>query len=130
MMRAVTPATELGRLLAAARRAGRAFDVAWESAAAGAVAGLCGDERADWRAALDSTRDAWGAAWERRPPTRAERALHVVAGDDREALPDGYAGDCARCDAPILAVPGQRGTAATYCSGTCRKLASASRLAA
>ena len=127
------PAEHVGLILRDARSAGSAFEVAWPSAVAAAVAGLSDSEREDWGAALNSTRDDWELAWERRSPARAQRALLAVAVDgERVALEPGDNGlaYCARCDAPIATASGQCGPRATYCGATCRKLASASRLAA
>jgi len=130
----VTPAELLGHDLAAARAqsAAASFDDEWSRAVARALGGVAGEDLEAWQDALGSTRPAWREAWERRPPTRAQRALHVVAGDDREALPDGYVGDCARCDAPIIITPGARrpGVPRLYCTDACRRSACAERHAA
>ena len=128
----MTPAELLGHDLAAARRRDSSFDDEWSRAVARALDGVAGADLEAWQDALDSTRPAWRAAWERRPPTRAERALHAVVDDDREALPDGYAGDCARCDAPIIITPGARrpGVPRLYCTDACRRSAHAERHAA
>jgi len=130
----VTPAERIVDILAAERRTGTSFAVAWPAAVGQVLADAVGVELEAWRAALTETRPAWAAAWERRPATRAQRALAAVADDpERQALAAGEhapAGYCARCDAPILAVPGQCGVRAMYCGGPCRRAASVARLAA
>ena len=55
------PAEHVGLILRDARSAGSAFANAWPNAVASAVASLSDTDREDWRAALDSTRDAWGS---------------------------------------------------------------------
>jgi hypothetical protein len=128
----MTPAEQLGQILADARRAGDPFETAWPAALSAAVSGQATPDRAAWLAALQATRVAWRAAWERRPPTRAQCALAAVA-DDEERVPLEPADNgtyCQRCDAPILAAPRQRGPRAIYCGGPCRRAASVARLAA
>jgi len=129
----MTPAEQLGQILADARRAGDPFELAWPAALTAAVRGSATSDRGAWLAALQATRGAWRAAWERRAPTRAQRALVAVAEDDERApLEPGDDGTafCARCDAPILAEPRRPGARATYCSLRCRRSASVARLAA
>jgi len=64
--------------------------------------------------------------------TRRQRALRAVAeDDDREPLPDGYAGACERCGRPIIAEPGKRpGAPRLYCSRGCGQAAHVARMAA
>jgi len=125
----VTPVELLGHVLAAERRSdSSSFDDAWQSAVARARRRRRRRFRA-WQDALASTRPAWEAAWERRPATRAERALHAVATDgEREALPSGYVGDCEVCAGPLIHA--QRGPDPTYCSRACRNAAHVARRAA
>jgi hypothetical protein len=128
----VTPAELLGHALADARRAGDRFDAAWTTALSGATADLPADERARWRAALHETRSAWQAAWERRPPTRAQRELLTVASDPERVEPcavELYADErlCECCGASIA--PG-RDPRTMYCTARCRRAAYELRRAA
>lgn len=85
----MTVAERLGQDLADARRRGEPFEAAWPEAVKRATAGQRTDDRQAWASAFTATRDAWASAWERRPATRAQRAVLAVATDpDREALPE------------------------------------------
>lgn len=87
ILRSMNVAERLRQDLADARRRGETFESAWTLALKRATAGQRRDERALWRAALADTREAWLAAWERRPASVPERALLAVAlDDDRDAL--------------------------------------------
>jgi hypothetical protein len=91
----MTVAERLGQDLAAARRRGEPFESAWPVAVEHALVGQRGDERAQWRAALADTRPAWLAAFERRPATRAQRAVLALAPDP-DAMPAQCRRDAAR----------------------------------
>jgi len=122
----MTPATEIGQLLAAARRAGEPFSSAWPAAVARALASVQGDEREQWAGALRATGPAWQAAWERRPATSALRALALVAdGSDRVSIPEHA---CAHCG-DELADDKRRGPPRLYCSARCRRDAHIARAA-
>lgn len=113
--------------LEALRAGGMAFDDAWGEALDQVVADP------DWAAALAATREGWWAAYERRVPRRAQRALHAVATDpDRESLPADVSGsslaDCAHCGATLP--PQHSGRRRLYCSGRCRRRAHVWRAAA
>lgn len=86
----MTPAQVLVAQLAAARRRGKSFEVAWPDALAAALAAVHGNaERAEWAAVLGGMVEVWRGAFERRPAGRRQRALAAVAADpDREPLPD------------------------------------------
>ena len=62
--------------LAAARRAGEDFDLAWEAASVEALGASC--DPADWAAVLASTRPSWQAAYNDRPATSPERAVGLL----------------------------------------------------
>jgi hypothetical protein len=66
--------------LAAARQAGLPFERGWEQAVA-VVARRHGTARNGWMEALEETREGWQAAYDRKPPTRLEWALTVIAED-------------------------------------------------
>jgi hypothetical protein len=106
--------------LAAARRAGEDFDAAWEAASALALGSSCDPN--DWSSVLASTEDGWRRAFEQWPQTEGERALSLLH-EDMELVEDR---DCRRCGEPIPAGRGRR-RPALYCSGRCRRLASAER---
>ena len=119
----MTPAASLGQSLMVARRHGVDFADAWEPAVARALADAEPDEIAGWMEAFEATRGAWAAAWERRAPTRAERALQAVAFDDeRVAMADR---ECPRCGAAIP--PSRGGAPRKWCSEKCRRLANYER---
>jgi hypothetical protein len=75
----MTVAERLGQDLHAARRAGAQFETAWPVAVKHALTGQRADERTAWKAALADTREAWLAAWERRPASVPERAVLALA---------------------------------------------------
>lgn len=105
--------------LSAARRDGVEFSEAWAAA-------LSAVDAADWRQALEATRDAWQSGYEHRPAARPLRALHALVDDpDREPLP-GLDGRCGWCGEPIP--PGKRRTA-RYCSHACQRAAHGRRAA-
>lgn len=81
ILRSMTPAERLGRDLADARRRGEPFAEAWTVAVKHAIAGQRRDERTVWSAAFTETAEAWRAAWERRPATRAQVAVLAIATD-------------------------------------------------
>lgn len=122
---------QLAQLLAQARADREEFHNAWALAVEQVLEGESGAEREDWRAALNATRDAWGAAWDRRPATRHQRGLVAVANDpERVALdPDELAAVCDHCDTPLRAARGP-GAPARYCGARCRRDASAVRVSA
>lgn len=62
--------------LATARRAGGPFDQAWTTALAALPV------PPDWRLPLETTRDAWEAAYNRWPDTRRLRAAAAVLADE------------------------------------------------
>jgi hypothetical protein len=128
MRRVTSPAARLVELLADARRAGEPFAVAWPAALQRALAGA--DDADAWCEALQATSEAWAAAWERRPTSRAQRALMAVADDpDRVMLDDDEPAEvCPECDAPLRRRG--RGRIAIYCGPACRRSASAARVAA
>lgn len=101
--------------LADARRAGRTFDEAWPAALDQA---LDGARDPDWPSALEATRGAWHAAYERRPAPRRERAALALLPDVDAVRLDDDARLCARCGEPIAA--GKR-PAARYCSRACQR---------
>ncbi|HXW59238.1 MAG TPA: hypothetical protein VEJ23_07140 [Solirubrobacteraceae bacterium] len=104
--------------LAAARRRGEGFDRAWPDAVGMALEAADAADRQGWAEALNSLADAWRASFERRPPSRQEHALAVVASDpDRVPVPDR---ECARCGGEV---PPDRPRRASYCSQDCRDLA-------
>ena len=125
-MRHVLPAEQVGQVLRDARSAGGAFDAAWLVAVSRAVDSLSDTDREDWRAALNSTREAWGSAWDHRPATRAQRALALVAdASDRMPIPEH---ECAHCG-DELADDKRRGPPRLYCSARCRRDAHIARAA-
>ncbi len=104
--------------LAAARRAGVAFEDAWPVARGAALAVV---DRSDtpeftaWITALNATMPSWEASFERRPAPRRETALLGLLDEDRVPVPER---ECARCHAPI---PDDRGRSARYCSPACKR---------
>ena len=70
----MTPVEQLGRQLAAARRAGAPFATAWPTAISRVLARVQGIEREQWSVALHATREAWRTSWERKPAPPAQRA--------------------------------------------------------
>jgi hypothetical protein len=110
--------------LAAARRSGVPFDVAWEAASVEALGASC--EPADWRPVLESTEESWRRAYDRMPPTRCERALSLL-GWDAELTDVGRV--CRNCGLGIPPERGRRG-AALYCRDECRRVAHRERMAA
>lgn len=120
----VSPAAVLLAHLAAARRRGEAFEVAWPAAVAAALRVAPRDECEAWHDALAGTLSSWHEAWLRHPPTRAERALRSVAEDpDRVPLPER---ECERCHGEIPPERG-RGTRVRYCSSECKEAANAEK---
>lgn len=93
------------------------FGDAWGPVTASVVSALVGDERVEWFAALNATRGAWQAAYERQPSTRQERALVAVASDpERAPIPDR---ECRRCEADVSHLR----RLAKYCGADCRRAA-------
>lgn len=78
----MNPARVLVEQLAAARRRGLSFEDAFPAAVSAAVSVADRDERTQWRAALADLRESWQACWERRPPTKAENALAMLAAGE------------------------------------------------
>src|SRR4051794_26909108 len=85
--RMAEPLTVLREQLAAQRRDGLTFDVAWNTAHAAALAAARQPERSAWADVLYATQPAWERAWERRPLTRREAALVAVASDGERDQP-------------------------------------------
>jgi hypothetical protein len=112
----------LRQQLAASRRAGVDFEAAWPPAVRAAVTGVSlARERAAWREALTATQASWRAAYEDSPATRSERAVLVLADDDREVTGEvtteracGHCGD---------SIPPERKRGARYCCQACQRAA-------
>jgi hypothetical protein len=115
----MTPPERLRLDLAAARRRGEAFAQAWPAATARAVHGQRADEAEVWRASFTATAAAWAAAWHGRAATRAQRAVHALADDERVAMPEH--GECA-CGTALP--PPRHGPGRKWCSDACRRAAS------
>ena len=117
------PAAILAEQLAAARRAGESFEVAWPDALAAAIEVVpVKSERNEWARVFDGTVQTWREAFERVPAGKHERALSLLTdGSDREPSPDR---ECARCGEEI---PDDRDRRAFYCSDRCRRDASYAR---
>lgn len=99
-----------------ARREGVSFEVAWPEAVRATGAS------ADWLAALAASRSAFERAYNREPPTVADRVLALIAegitvGDVDDH--DGPVCDREGCERPIV----DRPPSARYCSEDCRALA-------
>jgi hypothetical protein len=99
-----------------ARREGVSFEVAWPEAvrATGATA--------DWLAALDASRSAFERAFNREPPTVADRVLALIAEDITVGdVDDDEWRICERsgCERRMEGRPAK----ARYCSEECCKLA-------
>jgi hypothetical protein len=112
--------------LTAARREGQAFEAAWPDALAAALqTAETGRERTEWTEALRGTVESWREAWERRSPSRPERALRVIAEDpEREPIPDR---ECGHCGGPIPAGRGRPFAPAKFCADECRRAANRER---
>jgi hypothetical protein len=119
------PAILLDRL-AAARRAGQAFEEAWDPALAAAVqAADTGRDRREWLEAFRGTLESWRGAFERRSAPRCERALRVVAEDpERVPVPER---ECEHCHGPIPAGRGRPFAPAKFCADECRRAATRER---
>jgi hypothetical protein len=104
-------------VLADHRAAGATFAKAWPAALDQA---LDAQDRDVWADALQATRFGWAAAYERRPATRAERALELVQDPDAIRDPDSDGRICARCAGSI---PPTKIRTAIYCSHTCQRAA-------
>jgi len=116
----VSPLDALLDALRAARDAGQPFADTWPAAVIAATAGLGEWEARQWRGALDATRGAWEAAYERQPAEREHGAVARLADpEEREALPAGCDRSCERCDVAITARPAN----ARYCSARCQRAA-------
>lgn len=72
----------IGNDLRTCRERGASFDSAW----AEVVGALRGVGAREWREVLNATRAGWRAAYELRPPVRAELALVAFLQDDRVPL--------------------------------------------
>jgi hypothetical protein len=107
--------------LAGHRAAGAPFDHAWPAALDQA---LDGDDGQVWLDVLHGTRFAWAAAYERRPATRAERALELMQDPDAQTDPDALERICEFCDGPI---PARKRNVARYCSHVCQRAANGRR---
>lgn len=109
--------TVLLEQLAAARRRGESFEAAWPDAFVAALRAAHRRERQDWADVLGGMVESWRAAWERRPATRPELALGLIAAEDRGVpLP---ARECEHCRGTIPDDRGRRGAPARYCSDRC-----------
>jgi len=97
------------------------FAPAWARSVEVALRGAA--ERDSWRVAFAETEDAWRRAYDREPPTRAERALSTVA--DGLELSELVEQRCERCDRPLGdRGAGQFGERVRFCSDRCRREAS------
>ncbi len=81
---APAPAAVVRASLERARRDGLGFDAAWEVALAGVPRGRTSrrgvpDAAAGWRAAIVHAEASFRRAYERRPPTRRDQAVALVA---------------------------------------------------
>jgi hypothetical protein len=115
-----SPPTVLVQELAASRRRGASFAAAWPVALAGAVHSAPQQEREDWADVLGGMYESWRAAFERRPASRPELALAIVAHDpERVLIADDFWPDvvCRHCSRPI---PKTRDHRASYCSSACK----------
>jgi hypothetical protein len=89
-----TPPVILSQKLAEARTRGENWESAWPVALEAALGGnlLTSRECGDWRTAFEDQIDVWSAAYERRPGSRPELALHRLeepAGVKAQALVEG-----------------------------------------
>jgi hypothetical protein len=74
-----TPLVKLRLHLEGARGRGVEFADAWDPAVAVALEGLYPQLRREWWVALCRTRETWEACYERRPATRVEEQLELIA---------------------------------------------------
>ncbi len=117
------PAARLGEELAAARRRGETFAVAWPAALAAALACARGPrEHAEWGDVFRDLRSVWCQAFERRGSGRGLGGLLTEDHDQpvEERL-------CAHCHGEI---PEERQASAIYCSADCKRAARGAPLAA
>ena len=123
----MTPPERLADQLIAERRSGASFADAWERALGVAIDGAY--EAGMWRSALEATRAEWEASWHRLERPRPVRALVAVRADpERVALdPDEQPEPCEHCGGKVRSKP--NGRSVLYCSGKCRRDASALRVA-
>jgi hypothetical protein len=112
------PPAILLELLADARGRGLDFEQAWPAGVTAALDGIRGAERANWRAALGGTRDAWEIGWNRWPGSRRVRAPLAVA-HDLEREPIGLR--CPTCDGRVEQL--DSGRRRIYCSRACQRAA-------
>jgi hypothetical protein len=97
-----------------ARAAGVPFSDAWPLI----LAAIRGPDTDAWRAVLSATEDAWRRAFDGEPPTSAEEAVLLWAGDELADLT--LVRRCEHCDGEIAA---DRDRRARYCSDGCRAAA-------
>lgn len=112
--------TALRAELEADRADGLDFDEAWPGAVRAALYDLGTTERRGWVTVLLGTEEGWRAAFDRMPASPAERAVEMVAADER-GIPIPF-GTCELCDAPLPEAQGA-GSTRTYCSDECRSTA-------
>jgi hypothetical protein len=118
---AVTPATVLREHLAAARRAGSAFEGVFTDSLAAALEVADPGQREDWHEVLDAMTPTSRAAFDRRPVGHDMTALIDAS---RAPAPDR---PFRQCGGQVPMDRGKPGAPAIYCSTDCNALAARER---